>query len=240
MSENSQVFVCLYTKIASQLRKMLKVSDPYIDYSKLLTIAKDKHIISNNQLEVLSLVGRLRNAIIHDLKFLYPYDSIAEPHNELIKMMELIQDSLLKPLLVQNLKASTPYVFHQNDNLFDCIKLMREKDYSQVVVQYDDSYGLFTREDEAKWLEHQADEDIIMISLKDFKIKDVQSVNVKDQCVFISKSTTAIELVDIFRQNSRSNVAAVLVSENGKQSEKPIKIFTHWDLPDIIEKIELF
>ena len=240
MPNNASEFICLFNTIDSLLRKKLFISEKYSNFFSIILKAKDSNIISKKQHEFLTLIGNLRNAIIHDDKFKFPANPIADPHDEVINQLKEIIACIDQPLKVQDLKASVPRIFDQEDCLFECIKLMREKDFSQVVVKLDCVYGLFTREDEARWLEHQATDGGLSLSLKDYKIRDLQSLVIKDQCVFIARTASVIELADLFQRKSRPEMAAILVTEHGKQIEKPIKIFTHWDLPEIMRNIESY
>lgn len=238
MSENVKAFNNIYNQIKVLLGRRLGKQDQYDDFSALIKKAKNEKIISDEQYFLLEKVGKLRNSIIHEEKFAFPDDAIAEPHFEIINMMDKVKNSLEKPVLLQDFRKTPPAIFNQDDSLSDCLKSMRDNNYSQLVVKFDKGYGLFTREDEAKWFEEQAKEDELILSFKEHKIKDLKSLDLNDQCMFISKTATAIELIHLFQQNPRPDMAAVLVTENGRSTEKPLKIFTHWDLPEIYKKLE--
>lgn len=240
LADNTSIFIRLYNAIDYLLREKTGLLDPQIGFLSIVNDSNKLHIINNKQYEILKIVGRLRNAIIHDHRFDFSKESIANPHDEIIIILEKILASLEQPLTIQCLKGSPPRIFDQDNCLYDCISLMRDNNFSQVVVNFNGIYGLFTREDEARWLEQQATADEIIISLKDYKLKDLQFIDVKDQCLFISKTASVLELLVKFQDSSMPNLAAILVTEHGRATEKPIQIFTQWDLPDIIEKIELY
>jgi predicted transcriptional regulator len=163
---------------------------------------------------------------------------IAEPHDDIIEKMRLFVEQLENPKTVQDLRSNPPRVFEEDEHLVDCITHMKKNDYSQVVVHCDISYDLITREDIARWFEQQIENCELIITLEDKRIKDIFGINMKDEFRLLPKSATLLTLLDVFQQELREKIAAVLITEHGKNTEKPINIFTQWDFPDIYKEIE--
>lgn len=240
MSQNASKFLNLFNHIESLLKKKLNIRYKQQDYSSIIREAKNTGIISDDQFNRLYLVGNLRNAIVHDNNFNFPEDPIADPHPEIITWLEKIKDFLENPPTIQNLPVHEVKIFQESDDLFDCIAYMHQHDYSQVIIFSGKEYGLITREDIARWFEMQIEGKDLIISIENQKIKELNALDFKDQCKFLSRNSNLLDLLDIFKDNNRTKIAAVLITENGKNTNKPINIFTYWDLPEIIKKIELY
>ena len=239
MGENADKFIQLHTKIEDLLKRKLGLQKSKEGFFSLLTKAVDNLIINQNQYEFLLLINRLRNAIIHDKKFLYPHQAIAEPHVEIIKKLKLFSDRLEKPRTIQELNINnSPRIFEDNEPLLSCIIHMKENDYSQIVVHLESEYGLITREDIAKWYEQQINEQEIKIILGEKIIKDITGIDFKDEYLFLPKTATLLALLAALQSKAHEKIAAVLITEHGKNTEEPINIFTQWDFPDIYKEIK--
>lgn len=239
MSENAKDFITLYNTIDSLLRKKLKM-DNFESFSSTVELARESKFIDSKQKDYLRLVGNLRNAIVHSDKYRYPDDSIAEPHPETIEKLKQLKEYIETPPTIEILPKKQPEIFKASDLLLDCLQYMRQNDFSQVVVFADPTYALITREDIARWFETQIDKKEIVVSLEDVRLAEILSLDDKDDCKFLARTARLTELIDKFESHGRTRVAAVLITNNGKATEKPLNIFTQYDIPDIISKIDAF
>jgi hypothetical protein len=238
MGKNANEFNGLHTTIDGLLRKKLGLFDDKVGFASILSKANKERIITDNQKKFLTMINELRNIIIHNDNYLFPQQVIAEPHEDIIEKMRLFVEQLENPKTVQNLKSNPPRVFEEDERLVDCITHMKKNDYSQVVVHRDISYDLITREDIARWFEQQIENNELIIPLEDKRIKDIFAIDLKDEFRLLPKSATLPTLLDAFQPKTREKIAAVLITENGRNTEKPINIFTQWDFPDIYKEIE--
>lgn len=240
MSGNAQDFINSFDEVHALLRKKLKLND-FEDFSSTIAKAKESSLISAEAKDYLLLVGRLRNAIIHDVKYKYPKDPIAEPHPDTIENLKRLKDKIENPPIVDNLPKNKPKVFKESDLLLDCLEYMRQNDFSQIVVLgADQTHALITREDIARWFETQIAEKEIVVSLEDVRLAEILSLDDKDDCKFLARTAHLTELVEKFESQGRTRIAAVLITNNGKATETPLNIFTQYDIPDIISKIDTF
>jgi predicted transcriptional regulator len=239
MSENAKEFIHLYNELDSSLKRILKLRE--VDgFSTKVDRAKNENLITAKQKELLLLVGRLRNAIIHDDKYKYPNDPIAEPNPEIITRLMQIKESIENPPTIDKLPKNPPKIFEASDLLLDCLQYMRQNDFSQVVVFSDQTYALITREDIARWFETQIDNNEIVISLEDIRLQEILNLDNKDDCKFLSRTARLTELIEKFQSHGRTRIVAVLITERGKPTEKPLNIFTQYDIPDVMSKIDTF
>lgn len=240
MSENAKDFISLYNAIDGLLRKKLNKAKNE-GFSQIVDLAWRENLIGAKQKDYLQLAGNLRNAIIHDDKHKYPDDPIAEPHPEIIEHLKMLKDFLETPPSIEGLPKKPPKVFKETDLLLDCLEYMRQNDFSQVVVfAADKTYALITREDIARWFETQIAEKEIVVSLEEVRLLEILSLDNKDDCKFLPRNARLTELVEKFEARDRTKIAAVLITERGKPTETPINIFTQYDIPEIISKIDTF
>jgi CBS domain-containing protein len=70
------------------------------------------------------------------------------------------------------------------------------------------------------------------IQLKKVRIKELFSKKSKYQISFAGKHTSIFELEDMFEdcRNKNEKLEGIIVTENGKPTEKPKGIITAWDL----------
>lgn len=239
MSENGKEFITLYNELDSLFRKKLNLRE-YTDFSSEIYQAKEAKLIDSKQKDYLLLVGKLRNAIIHDDKYRYPDDPIAEPHPDTIEKLRQLKDLIETPPTIDDLPKHQPRIFNWSDDLLECLQHMRQNDFSQVVVFSGKTYDLITREDIARWFEMQIDNKEILVSLEYKKLEEILHVDQKDDCAFLHRKALLPELLEKFETQGRTRVAAVLITDKGKPTEKPINIFTQYDIPEIISKMETF
>ncbi len=235
MPDNAKEFIALYNAIHVVLRRKTNLQVD-ADYSSVVSEAKNARLIDAKQKEYLLLVGRLRNAIVHDES--YPNEIIAEPHPQTIEKLRQLKAMIENPPTVDCLLKNKPEIFKSSHRLLDCLQYMHDNDYSQVVVSTGSEHTLITREDIACWFEMQIDKNEILISLEDKTLEEILSVENKDDCKFLQKKAKLADLLVMFETRGREKLAAVLITEHGRPTETPINIFTHYDLPEIIGKLE--
>lgn len=239
MTGNAKEFIDLYNELDGFLKRKFKLQEN-VGFSSKVNRAKEERLITTKQKEYLLLVGNLRNAILHEDKHKFPEDPIAEPHPETVERLRQLKELIETPPTVDNLPKNQPTIFKASDLLLYCLQYMRQNDFSQVVVFADPTYALITREDIARWFETQIDKKEIVVSLEDVRLAEILSLDDKDDCKFLARTARLTELIDKFESHGRTRVAAVLITNNGKATEKPLNIFTQYDIPDIISKIDTF
>lgn len=235
MPDDANEFIALHNALHTLLRRKTGLRED-ADYSSVVSHAKNARLIDAKQKEYLLLVGRLRNAIVHDE--CYPNEIIAEPHPQTIEKLRQLKAKIENPPTIDNLAKNQPKIFKASDRLLECLQHMHAHDYSQIVVSTGNEHTLITREDIACWFEKQIVQNEILISLEDKTLEEILSVENKDDCKFLQKNAKLADLLAMFETRDREKLAAVLITEHGRPAETPINIFTHYDLPEIIGKLE--
>jgi hypothetical protein len=108
---------------------------------------------------------------------------------------------------------------------------MRDNDFSQVVIKEQGKLSLLTAEGVAKWLEQQADKNDI--SLAKVKVGDALACDLPDTFEVMGPEDTIYDAQQAFKnsiEKNRPRLFAVLVTDNGERTSKPIGIVTPWNL----------
>src|SRR5258708_917935 len=98
---------------------------------------------------------------------------------------------------------------------------MREQDYSQVVLQTEGKLSLLTVEGIARWLEEQAQEDIM--SVREAVIADAWRYEQAENVLIMSRNQMIYEAMEIFMlaiEQRKPRIYALPITEHGKVTEK--------------------
>lgn len=223
--KNADDFLKCFNNLEDWMRKTLRMSR-HIPFSDLVSKMAERNRAVKNHEHFIRSMGNLRNAIVHDSQ--YPERLIATPNVAIINEFELICRDIYKPKTALQVCAKNPSVIRHDDHLFLALKLMREKDFSQIVVlNHDLSYSILTREGIACWVEANIQEDIV--SLKDVKISDIMRFESGQNWKLISAKESIYDVLAYFSER-RTRIQSLLISQNGRIKEKPLGIITFWDV----------
>ena len=233
---NSERFLKAFVTIESYLRRTTGGGES-LGFSRLIKIASRSDPAVNRNKEVLLELASLRNVIVHKRR---GGQVIAEPNDQAVADIERIAAHVTAPPTVISLFRTEVLTMSVGDAISEGIKPMFDLSYSQVPV-YDHArfVGLLTTNTVGRWLGACVGEDIS--SLADTKIASVLShTEDDDNNVFVSKGATLFEVLDRFRDYERrgKRLEAILITDNGKRTEKLLGIITIWDLPKIHQTLE--
>ena len=197
----------------------------------LIAAASEKNRAVQQHQPFLKSMGDLRNAILHDREF--PQKIIADPREDIVAEFETVLTKIREPMKLITKASSQLEYFTPQTKLSHILELMREKDYSQVIVQnLDDTFGLITREGISMWVEANIDEDVV--SIKETLLEDVLSYE-KEQCwVFVPRQINIYDGVAEL-SNPSHRIQALLITENGLSHQKPLGLFTIWEMKEILK-----
>lgn len=133
--------------------------------------------------------------------------------------------------LIPRFQKSDIRLFSPQDPLVTALQHLRERDYSQVVVRIEGKLSLLTVEGIARWLEEQAQEDII--SVREVVITDAWRYEQAENVSIMSRGQTVYDAMEIFMlaiEQRKPRIYALLITEHGKATERLQGIVTPWDL----------
>ncbi len=231
--EKVETFLALYNKLDEYLRRNAGQGRRDLSLGQRLDALVEKHPTFRRSAAKLKDYGDLRNSIIHHRD---PNGGvIAVPTDEALREFDQLVQAILSPLkLLPRFQNVHIRAFHPREPLVAALQHMREYDYSQVVVQEESKISLLTVEGIARWLEEQAQEE--MIIMQEATIADALKYEPAESVVIMRRDQTVYEAMEIFQraiEQRKPRIYALLITEHGKATEHPLGIITPWDLlPD--------
>jgi hypothetical protein len=224
--EKVDVFLTLYNSLNDYLEQNAGQASSFVDRLEALA---PKHRIIRQNIAKLKDYRDLRNILVHR------HDPnggiIAIPTEQALQEFEQIVQTLVSPSKLIPQFQRDIHLFFPSDPLAIALRYMGDNDYSQVVVQAEKNFSLLTVEGIARWLEEQAKDEII--DIKDAHIEDAQKHERAENVSFMNRNQTADDALSTFRlaiEQKRPRIYALLITERGKLTEKPLGIVTPWDL----------
>ena len=227
--EKVEAFLTLYQKLDEYLRRNAGQARD-LSFAQRLDALAQKHPVLRRNAAKLKDYGDLRNALVHHRD---PGGGwIAEPSERTLQEFEQIVQAILLPQkLIPRFQKLDIRLFSPQDPLVTALQHMREHDYSQVVVQTERKLSLLTVEGIARWLEEQAQEDII--SVREAIIRDAWRYEQAENVSVMSRDQTVYDAMEIFMlaiEQRKPRIYALLITERGKATERLQGIVTPWDL----------
>ena len=200
---------------------------------EMLHLAKKKSPVVRRYWDNLDAMRELRNAIAH-----HSYDEgrpIAAPLPRTVAMAERVRDEILRPAPIRlHLFGGVIEVARPEDPLRSHLTRMVGCDFSQVPVYSDDGYiGLLTTNAIARWIAGNLDErgDIYIESGSVGAV--LESAEPHEKAIVVASSMSVALVVE--KLTAVPPPMAILVTESGKATEKPIGIVVLADLGRLLE-----
>jgi hypothetical protein len=225
---STEEFIGLCHKLWDYLRQLTN-SDHSTSFNELVDRAAEMNGVVRSEVRTLKDFGRLCNAIKNHQA--YPREKIAEPTKKALSDFRCLVGSITSPKnLIPTFQAEIR-CFSPNEKLVIALRYMRNNDFSQIVTQEKGRLSLLTVEGVAKWLEQQADKDIITVSK--VKISDALACDLPDTFEVMGSQETIYDAQQAFKnsiEKNRPRLFAVIITDDGMRTGKPVGIVTPWDL----------
>ncbi|MGM8215466.1 CBS domain-containing protein [Bacillaceae bacterium W0354] len=229
---NSEKFLSTFNKIEKFLNDELKVGDKYTSFSSSVKKASSRNIVVRRYKDNLLEFAELRNAIVHERT--EPEYPIAEPHDSIVELIELVYQELTEPKKVIPLYEREVTAFQATDSLADLLKIVKQSAYSYFPVYEGGQFlGLVTENGITNWLAGTVEE---KVSRKKTPLKEILKYEEGvENYTFMSANATIYEAQQIFQENIAKNVRfdTILITKNGERHEKLIGIITTWDIIEL-------
>ena len=226
---NSDRFIVAYNRIEKVLAEKADVNG-YSPFYRLIDKVKITNSVVRKYEDDLREFGDLRNAIVHDRTGIDYV--IAEPHDDIVERIELIEKKLSNPLSVGSLFGCKVHTLQAEDPLTAALKLMSETKFSQVPIYQDGKFkGLITAAGITYWLAGQSTEDVIPREIP--TLSDVYNYeNRKESFEFVDKDLSVYEAEDYFKRaiTRGTRLEALLITENAQNDGELIGIIRPFDL----------
>ncbi|MCM3567074.1 CBS domain-containing protein [Neobacillus mesonae] len=227
----SERFEVAFNQIHSWLQKNVRNarSDKFTD---LLKIGFPSFSIIRKYYHDLKMYGRLRNSIVHDKVELGFY--IAEPHESVVDKIEKIAAQLTHPKAAVSIATKPVIYFHENTKLSEVLTAIQQHAYSVFPIYDTEGYKwLLTSENIIQWFAKNMIGTSIQIN--EVEIKDLFPLGKSYLVEFAPKEAGMFEIEEYFENYhlKGKKLEAVIITETGLKTQKPIGIVTSWDLVEI-------
>lgn len=236
-STNSDAFLAAFRRLERTLRD---TSGEGADASLARCIdaaGRNSSLVRRYSTDIRELCD-LRNAIVHERT--NDNRVIAEPHDSTVDLIARIVSVLEEPPKALAYATAPVSMCDAGGNLSELLKIMRERDLSQVPVGRDDSLcGLVTAEAITRWLESQfLQHDELAENAAVEEILPYRPPDEDMKCV--RRDATVTDLLQCFEEAQSRGVrmAAVLITENGRTEELPLGILTVSDIPKLYRALD--
>ena len=212
------------------MKKTVKIHDDR--FQVLLNAGAKRYEMINTFRDDLTKYAKLRNVIVHEKTEVGYY--IAEPNNEIVLHIEKISAIFNKPNYALMIATKNVISFDTEDSILLVVQSIKEYGYSQYPVYKDKSFiGLLTNGHIFRWIAEHVQNG--MLDLTEIKVKDIITNVVEHPINFVPKHMDIFEVEEIFEiaHQKKTDIEAVIITENGYQDEAPLGIITAWDLIEI-------
>lgn len=234
--ENANRFLNAYSKIENHLRTKYDYSNEKSFKSIITEVARNDALIRNKETD-LKQYHELRNAIVHNRRDGKP---IADPYIETVKNLEQIVDTILDPPKVYPTFKSEVATLSDETPISEAVSLMHGHSFSQIpILDESDSFlDLLTANTITRWLGANIDDGLAILEEK--TVSDALAYKEDFESYrFISRDTNLAEVLSLYDENKETEevINALLITQNGKKSEKLMGLITHYDLPEIYRRL---
>ena len=223
MSENPVArFFAAFNDIEQFLRQAIgaKNSD---SFWWIVDRAHDKHLLSKRQAEQLKDISNLRNAIAHGRY--YEDQPIATPHPQVVDQLEDLQRLLTDPPTALSLLSQGEVTTLSPDaDILEALALINDTGYSQIPVYDSGTFtALLTTNAIARWVAADLSDD-----------GEIGAASVS------AALDMAQEVIDVLTEPAADDThpSAVLLTEHGKPTQRPVGIATPADLAVLVDAVE--
>jgi predicted transcriptional regulator len=223
---NSEKFLAIYNEIDVFMRKELNV-ESWVSHKELIRRLIDKgNLIIKTYADDLISYAELRNAIVHN-PYKNQFEPIAEPHEIILNKYDKLKSQILNPPLALDtlaIRGKDIFKISLEDSIIAVMEVMNNRSFTHVpVIENNKLIGVFS-------------ENTILID-DEFKIKDfIEFIPLNNHCsecfLFRPRTITVIEIEEVFKSDIIGNkrIAAVFITENGRENEKILGLITQWDV----------
>lgn len=233
---NGTRFMAAFNDVEDHLLKAVG-NGHYVPFSDLRRKARNAKITTAKQDEWLAAFGNLRNAISHGR-----YDNgrpLADPVDSVVTRMETLREAIIQPPTVGDVVRGQQAVeFPSDEPLSTALRYVREHSYSQFPIRDQGQFvGLLTTNAIARWLAHQMDLHGGMAESESVG-EVLEHAEADEQAVLLGRDSWLVEALERLSppDPSVAGCTAVVVTQNGRPTEKTLGLITHADIPDCVRR----
>ncbi|MCI5773464.1 MAG: CBS domain-containing protein [Erysipelotrichaceae bacterium] len=223
--DNASKFLEAFVSIEQSMRDILKLSRYMKFYQMVNLCAKNNQLIRSKQSDLMEY-AELRNAIVHQRG--NHQEIIAQPVDSVVNDIVAIAQALKKDEQIGTYLHQKVVVCHPDDLILDVFYLMQKLDTSKLPIYDKDRFiGLLTYKEIAKWAIDRPNLQFI---------SEIMGECVDDRIVFMDRRRNISHIINEFENALKKGnyLKVVIITEDGLKNQKPLGIFTAYDLPRLM------
>jgi hypothetical protein len=231
-------FLAAFNEIEDHFRKVLG-ADEHAEFQRMAqSYAASRHL-PREQRDALSAFASLRNAISHGRY--YGGRPIAEPVDAVVGQIERLRDRILTPPRALSVLGTTEV---RSADVAEPVSAMLQHvqglDYSQFPVYDKGAYvGLLTTNTIARWLAAQLSSSGGLAEVEPVG-RVLAFAEPHEQARHVPRTITAADAVYQLSSGGRARrSSALIITERGQSSEKPLALVVDDDLPALLKALEI-
>lgn len=171
--------------------------------------------------------AQLRNVVAHNLD---PRNPWFVPSKESIAGLRRIRDRLVSPVRAEQAFRKVVRTLTPDAPISIALELARTNHYSQFPIYGEQGFlGLLSENGIVQWIARNVERDDWLLGLREHPVSEVlEHEESRPTTRFVARDETADAVVYLFRENPE--IVAVIVTQNGKPTEKPIGLAVAEDI----------
>jgi CBS domain-containing protein len=233
--KNSEIFLSLYQEIEEYFQRELGANHHMRFYAMVDQMKKRNAAVRRYEFDLREF-SDLRNAITHGN--MGEDVAIAEPHAEVVDRLRMMKTQIMEPAAITKLVTHHVKTVSGDLTLAEALKVMDAFGYGQLPVYEEDRYkGIFNGEILLRWMRAHADQAVLnldQVTLDQIIESDKAQSH---QVIFKPRRASVFDIQETVEHftDKEYRLQAIIITENGKPTEKPLTIITSADLPLIFE-----
>lgn len=228
---NAQRFILAYNTIDQSLRSIYNYKRS-MTFSDMIRRTVPLNSIIRKYEDKLIDYARLRNSIVHNSSEDF---IIAEPHEDVVLLMERIAEMITKPPKVINIVKNKNVLTIEGDmNILDVVSLIYRSGFKSLPVYQDGKIlGIATPNRIVEWMgKNMGDKTSIEKMLSTSSISQtLKDGDLNTRFCLCNENLSIQEALDLFYRNRV--LSAILITKNGSNYEKILGMITIADIMDL-------
>jgi len=235
MDDSTSRFLDAFNVVEDWMRHQLGAPE-HEDFSSLLSRLTPCNPGVKRHASTLRRLARLRNLIAHN----YSRDEpLAIPTDHSVEQISSIRVQFLSPPLLLSVAASPVETCHLSDVLGTSVKKMHKGVFSQLPIYDGDVFeGLLTAETVVRWLASNLGGGVGLVEEKPVS-EVIRHQEDPENNAFLKRTSTVEEGLSAFERFfvRGKRLEAILITQTGRKTEKPLGIVTIHDIPKLRQAI---
>lgn len=223
--DNAGRFLEAFVSIEQSMRDILKPSRNMKFYQLVNMCSKTNHIIRSKHMDLMEYAD-LRNAIVHQRG--NQQEIIAQPVDSVVNDIMTIAQALKKDEQIGTHLHKKVVVCHPSDLILDTYYLMQKLGTSKLPIYDEERFvGLITYREIAHWA-------IDNPNLQ--YISEIIEECADDRVIFMDRKRDISQIIYEFENSLKKGiyVLVIIITETGMKNQKPLGIYTVYDLPELM------